>query len=131
MVAVLTNILTKFPGPANCAHCLAHIVNLVVQVILCQFDLWPKKKSSDHNLEHDNDDTDELEELSNNLDREENEMDNNGGDDDRVENDIGSIEDGMKEDVVQAAQHIKPVQHILIKVCSCVLCPYQLLIIDY
>ncbi|KAF9442424.1 hypothetical protein P691DRAFT_631095, partial [Macrolepiota fuliginosa MF-IS2] len=38
MVDTLANMLLHFPGPANHAQCLAHIVNLVVEIILWQFD---------------------------------------------------------------------------------------------
>ena len=44
MITVLTNILQDFPGPANRVRCMAHIVNLVVKIILKQFDQLTLKK---------------------------------------------------------------------------------------
>ena len=43
MIESLADIMSDFAGEANRARCLAHIVNLVVKIILRQFDI-PKKK---------------------------------------------------------------------------------------
>ena len=44
MVESLATIMSHFPGEANRARCLAHIVNLVAKIILRQFDEPRKKK---------------------------------------------------------------------------------------
>ena len=49
MIETLSNIILEFPGAANRAWCLARIVNLVVKVILRQFD-FPKKKKKNNSL---------------------------------------------------------------------------------
>ena len=43
MVENLAKLVFDFPGDANCAQCLAHIVNLVVKIMLRQFDMLKKK----------------------------------------------------------------------------------------
>ena len=83
--------MSDFAGEANRARCLAHIVNLVVKIILCQFDIPKKKPKKDllaaNDLEsngpdmasgndHDMDEAEEeFEELARVLDKEEKEMD--------------------------------------------------------
>ena len=47
MVENLAKLVVDFPGDANRARCLAHIVNLVVKIILRQFDISKKKKTTD------------------------------------------------------------------------------------
>jgi hypothetical protein len=44
MVENLATILSDFPGEANRGRCLAHVVNLVVKIILRQFDVSKGKK---------------------------------------------------------------------------------------
>ena len=44
MIESLATIMSQFPGEANRARCLAHIVNLVAKIILRQFDASKKKK---------------------------------------------------------------------------------------
>ena len=43
MIESLADIMLDFDGEPNRARCLAHIINLVVKIILRQFDI-PKKK---------------------------------------------------------------------------------------
>ena len=43
MIDSLAKIVLDFPGESNHAHCLAHIANLVVKIILHQFDVSKKK----------------------------------------------------------------------------------------
>ena len=45
MIAELVNLLDNFPGPANQTQCFTHILNLVVKIIIQQFDL-PKSKGN-------------------------------------------------------------------------------------
>ena len=44
MVENLAKLVVDFPGDANCARCLAHIVNLVFKIILRQFNISKKKE---------------------------------------------------------------------------------------
>ena len=83
--------MSDFAGEANRARCLAHIINLVVKIILRQFDIPKKKPKKDlpaaNDLEsngpdmasgydHDMDEAvEEFEELARVLDKEEKEMD--------------------------------------------------------
>ena len=46
MVENLAKLVVDFPRDANHARCLAHIVNLVVKIILRQFDISKKKKNN-------------------------------------------------------------------------------------
>ena len=47
MIESLADIMSDFGGDANRVRCLAHIVNLVVKIILRQFDVSEKKKTND------------------------------------------------------------------------------------
>ena len=47
MVENLAKLVVNFPRDTNRARCLAHIVNLVVKIILRQFDISKKKKATD------------------------------------------------------------------------------------
>jgi len=123
MVAVLSGILSEFPGPANRMRCMAHIVHLVVQVILCQFDVpksKSKKKKATTPVDEDEVNSDsEDDELTRDLDKEELEMDE--GDDNGIEqllDDVESIESAVSEEIAEAAEQVKPVRHVLLKVCS-------------
>ena len=46
MIKSLAEIMSHFSGEANCAQCLAHIVNLVAKIIFHQFDMLKKKKKA-------------------------------------------------------------------------------------
>ena len=123
MVAVLSGILSEFPGPANRVRCMAHIVHLVVQVILRQFDAPKSKSKKKKALVPVNDEVIDSEssddELTKDLDKEELEMDE--GDDDSIEDvldDVESIESAVSEEIAEAAEQVKPVRHVLLKVCS-------------
>ena len=47
MVENLAKLVLEFPRGANRARCFAHIVNLVVKLILHQFDMSKKKGKKD------------------------------------------------------------------------------------
>ena len=119
MIAVLGGILTQFPGPTNRLRCMAHIVNLVVQVILRRFDI-PKSKSKRPKAPPpvNEDEEEEIgsqsdDELARDIDKEELEMDE--GDDDDIEHvfeDVESIESAVSEEISKAAAQVKPVRHV-------------------
>ena len=119
MIESLADIMSDFAGEANRARCLAHIVNLVVKIILHQFDIPKKKAKKDlpmaNNLEsngpdmasgndHDVDEAEEeFEELARVLDKEEKEMDEAENEDneesDTLERGVEKIEEAMKEEI--------------------------------
>ena len=133
MVETLATIMADFPGEANRSRCLAHIVNLVVKIILRQFDVKKKKKNSpelngegDGDGEHDvnepepDEDDEESEEV---LDKEEKEMDDGEedveDDGERLERDVDNVEDAMEEEIKEVSNQVKPVRQVLFKVnCS-------------
>ena len=113
MIESLATIMSDFPGEANRARCLAHIVNLVVKIILCQFDVPRKEEkgvlppnnsnlpdlASGNNVELEED----LEELARVLDKEGKEMDEGDEEDDEDsehhERDVEKIEEAMEEEI--------------------------------
>ena len=130
MIRSLAKILSHFPGAANRARCTAHIVNLVTKIILRQFDARkiakkPKKTPENTNDEPpelvsvDNEDEDaDLTSLAEGLDREEQEVAEDE-DDDMNENiavDVEEIEEALKEEVLEVAKKVKPIQRVLLKV---------------
>ena len=138
MISALANIIRCFPGPANRARCLMHIVNLVVKVILCRFD-GVKKCTCDKDQVNDTDADQPLEDndldkalvdLMKDADKEEKEMDEGDEEDDiELEDDLMEVETAMRQQVddVAVARETKPVHHVLYKVrpyssgiCPCV-----------
>jgi hypothetical protein len=131
MIDSLTTIMSDFAGEANRVRCLAHIVNLVVKIILRQFDVSNKKKKNDipaggsdladENGEPDITSTEEdIDELVRVLDKEEKEMDEGDEADDeenpKLVTDIEIIEEAMEEDVREVSKTVKPVRQVLYKV---------------
>ena len=130
MIDSLATIMSDFAGEANRARCLAHIVNLVVKVILRQFDVPKKKEKKDlppndsnvPNLASGNDDEPEedFEELARVLDKEEKEMDEaDEADDeesDKLARDVDKIEEAMEEEIRGVVKMAKPVRQVLYKV---------------
>ena len=126
MVSAVATIIAQYHGPADHVWCMAHIVNLVVQITLRHFDAPNKKKkgknsggkdksSSKQNEESDGDvDVDDAEDL----DIEEMDTSDAGDREDDVVDGIDDIEMAMKEDMAKATKHVKPVKEILSKVCS-------------
>jgi hypothetical protein len=129
MVESLASIMLDFPGEANRARCLAHIVNLVVKIILRQFDVSNRKKNAnipdvsdlpvgDENVAKITED--DVEELVRALDKEEKEMDEGDeGDDEeneKVVKDIEIIEATMEHEVKEVLEAVKPVRQVLFKV---------------
>ena len=118
-------------------RCLAHIVNLVVKIILCQFNVPKKKEKKDQPVPNDNDNVpdlasgnnqddnpevteEELEELVRVLDKEEKEMDE--GDDneesEKLVRDVEIIEKVMEKEIKKMSKMVKPVRQVLFKVSA-------------
>ena len=132
MVESLATIMADFPGEANRSRCLAHIVNLVVKIILRQFDVSRKKKKNkdipfDTTGNGDDEDRemiaeveDEVEKMERILDKEEKEMDDGDEDDDEdkttLVRDIETMESAMEEEIEEVSKLAKPVCQVLYKV---------------
>ena len=127
MIESLADIMSDFGGDANRVRCLAHIVNLVVKIILRQFDVSKKKKKNgipdilnDPDLPGDESNDDEVDEIVRVLDKEEKEMDEgDDGDDEESEtlmSDVEKIEDTMEDEVKEVRKEVKPVREVLYKV---------------
>ena len=110
MMASLTNGLVSFPGAVHHVRCLAHIVNLVIKIILKQFDVQKKKKDGGEGKNSGED---------NKLEEGEGEMDP-GGYEEEEEEDMDAIECklGREINILNAAEQVKPVQQVLVKVHS-------------
>ena len=139
MVDSLAKIIAGFPGEANRSRCLAHIVNLVVKIILRQFDVTKKKVkkngpfddtpslANDSNADEDErdmipNDEDAVDEMERELDKEEKEMDEGAGEEDgnedseALEKDVEMVEEAMREEIKEVAKLVKPVHQVLYKV---------------
>jgi hypothetical protein len=140
MVESLAMIMSQFPGEANRARCLAHIVNLVAKIILRQFDTskGKKKKRGDEpeflnhpvdnvaedaeNNEDDNEEDEGLDEEEQRvLDKEEKEMDEGDDEEDdedaiTLAKDVEIMEAVMEEEIEKATKKGKPVRQVLFKV---------------
>ena len=135
MIKSLTTIISHFPGATNCARCAAHIMNLVLKIILCQFDAKKKPKEPKKTSENANnnanepeptmdvtelDNEDDITSLAEGLDREEQELaDDKDKDKEMNENvaaDLEEIEEAMKEEVLEVVKKVKLIQCVLFKV---------------
>lgn len=128
--------MAEFPGESNRSRCLAHIVNLVVKIILRQFDVTKKKVkrnvpgdnpdlTMDSNADEDQHDMipgdeDAVDEMERVLDKEEKEMDDGDEDDDEdgetLERDIEMVEEALEEEIKEVSKLVKPVRQVLYKV---------------
>jgi hypothetical protein len=110
MVHELAHLIDDFPGPANQTRCFLHILNLVVQSIIRQFDLPKSKKTTESN---DDDDvaTKELLKLTGDIDLEE-EMTVRAGDEgDATEDDdnegwVDELEEMTEGEVLELAESV-------------------------
>ena len=130
MVETLAKVISHFPGAANRARCTAHIINLVTKMILRQFDAkktnGTTKKSNDTENNTNNEpnntelvnDEDDLTGLAEGLDREEQEVADDEDEEmsENVEADLKDLEEVLKEEVLEVAKLVKPLQRVLIKV---------------
>jgi hypothetical protein len=117
MIDALAGLLVAFPGSANRTRCFTHILNLVVKVILRQFDV-PKAKAGEA-LDAA---SQALADLAGDIDMEEEAMDGGGdGDDDDVDEDEGWFDprNGMsQEEREELDDSVRPVRLVLVKVSS-------------
>lgn len=120
MVRTLAKIIVDFPGATNQVHCQAHIVNLIVQIILRQFDT-PKKKGkgkkgkgcvNGEDVEEEDDGKCEGKDDG----EDDGKDDDNGDNNDSIEDAVEDMEVAMAEELKKAAEHVKPVQKVLLKV---------------
>jgi hypothetical protein len=118
MIDALAELVVAFPGAANRTRCFTHILNLVVKVILCQFDV-PKAKA-DEALDVA---SQALVDLAGDIEMEEAIMDERDDEeeDDDDDGEEGSIDpcDGMsQEDRDELDLSVRPVRLVLVKVSS-------------
>jgi hypothetical protein len=115
MIDALAELVIAFPGAANRTRCFTHILNLVVKVILRQFDV-PKAKA-DEALDVA---SRALVELAGNIEMEGDVMDERD-DDDEDDGEEGWVDprNGMsQEERDDLDLSVQPVQLILVKVSS-------------
>ena len=133
MIKSLTTIISHFPSATNRARCTTHIMNLVSNIILCQFDAKKKPKEPKKTSENANDNTnepkptmdvteldneDDITSLAEGLNREEQELADDEDEEmnENVAADLEEIEEAMKEEVLEVAKKVKPIQRVLFKV---------------
>ena len=116
MIEALAELVTAFPGAANRTRCFAHTLNLVVKVVLHQFDM-PKGKANvipDVAMQA-------LLDLAGDIEMEEGAMDErvDNEEDDGQEGWVDP-QDGMsKEEQDDLYLSVRPVRLVLVKVSSC------------
>ena len=113
MFDALAELVTAFPGAANRTQCFTHILNLVVKVILCQFDM-PKAKG-DNALDVA---SQALLDLAGDIEMENEAMDKNmkeQEDDDRREGSVDLHEGMSQEEQDELDVTVHPVQLVLVK----------------
>ena len=106
MVDALAELVVAFPGAANRTRCFAHILNLVVKVILRQFDV-PKAKANEV-----------LDVTSQALVMEGEAMDDRGDDDndDREDGWVDPREGMLQDEQDDLDLSVRPVRLVLVKV---------------
>jgi hypothetical protein len=116
MIDALSELVVTFPGAANRTRCFTHILNLVVKVILRQFDV-PKAKA-DEALDAA---SLALVDLAGDIDMEEADMDDGGDDEDSDDGEEGWFDPryGMSQEEREALDvAVRPVRLVLVKVSS-------------
>ena len=111
MIEELATLLEAFPGPENQTQCFTHILNLVVQTVIKQFDL-PKAQDPDGT------DLDvaseELLKLAGELEDEINE--DKEGEDDNIEGWVDERETMEEGELKELDNSVQPVRLLLTKV---------------
>jgi hypothetical protein len=115
MIDALAELVIAFPGAANRTRCFTHILNLVVKVILRQFDV-PKAKASEALDVASR----ALVELAGDIEMEEDVMDERDDDDedDGEEGWVDPRNEMSQEERDDLDISVRPVQLILVKVSS-------------
>lgn len=117
MIDALVSLIARFPGQRNRVRCFAHIINLVVKIILRQFDSRVKKTKAGST---------ELDSLTQRLEEAldidemdpENEDDDPGAQEDDDSNDgIEEVEGAVQDSIDNMEFESRPVRLILTKVC--------------
>lgn len=115
MIDRLAELIVVFPGAANRTRCFTHILNLVVKVILRQFDVPKSGARNDASSKA-------LLELAEDIEAEEAAMDERADDDDDDEGVDEWVDDpriGMsQEDEDELELTLQPVRLVLVKVSS-------------
>ena len=114
MINALAKLAVTFPGAPNQTCCFMHILNLVVKVILCQFDV--PKAQVDEALDVA---SRALVELAGDIEIEEEAMDDgNGEDDNGLEGWIDPHNEMLQDELDKLDLAVCPVQLVLVKVSS-------------
>jgi hypothetical protein len=115
MIDALAELVVAFPGAANRTRCFTHILNLVVKVILRQFDVPKAKAGKALDVA-----SQVLVDLAGDIEMEEAEMDDRGDDDDddRAEGWLDPCDGMSQNDRDELDESVLPVRLILVKVSS-------------
>jgi hypothetical protein len=115
MIDVLSELVVAFPGAANRTRCFTHILNLVVKVILRQFDMPKAKANKAFDVA-----TEALVELAGDIDMEEVLMDENEDDeeDNREEGRVDPCDWMSQDEQEELDLAARPMQLVLVKVSS-------------
>lgn len=116
MIVALAELVDAFPGAANRTRCFAHILNLVVQVVIRQFDV--PKANADKALDVA---SQALVDFAGDIDTEEETMDKRVGgneDDDRDEGWVDPRDEMSQKDRDELDSTVRPVRLVLVKVSS-------------
>jgi hypothetical protein len=118
MINELAIQLNNFPGSASRVWCFAHILNLVVKSIMCQFDVSDKKKGDVAD-----DATQELHRFAGELEHEEllsqsgiEQQDGNVGSMDNVEGWVDEQDEMDADDLMALDNDVQPIRFVLTKV---------------
>ena len=116
MIDTLAELVVAFPGAANRTRCFTHILNLVIKVMLRQFDV-PKAKAGEA-LDVA---SQALADLAGDIEMEEAAMDPGGDDEDSDDREEGWLDalDGMsQEEREELDVSVRPMRLMLVKVSS-------------
>jgi hypothetical protein len=114
MIDALAEQVVTFPGAANRTRCFTHILNLVVKVVLCQFDIPKSKADKVLNVA-----SWALVDLAGDIEIEEAAMDKQDDDDDDDEEGWVDPRDGMSQKAQDELDStVRPVRLVLVKVSS-------------
>jgi hypothetical protein len=116
MIDALAELIVAFPGAANRTRCFTHILNLVVKVILRQFDIPKAKVGEVLDVA-----SQALVDLAGDIEMEEAVMDKREDDEDDDDREEGWLDprDGMSQgDLDELDLTVRPVRLVLVKVSS-------------